>query len=155
MRLSDSEVSNALCGQKYCCLPSPDGTSPSVLNSCADVLMTPIKPIFNLSLSSGLFPDIWKCSHILPKLLRNLFKMLKQLSHQGFVDGKSTVTNSLEFARHVFGSFENGMQANFIYTDFSKAVDKVNHGLLWVKICYLKDRTQRILIRSEHGRGAI
>lgn len=38
----------------------------SVLISGANVLVKPIKHIFNLALSSRDFPDIWKCSYLLP-----------------------------------------------------------------------------------------
>lgn len=32
----------------------------------------------------------------------------------------------LQFARHVLGSFKNGMQTYVIYTDLSKTIDKVS-----------------------------
>ena len=40
----------------------------SLLNSCVDVLLTPINNKVNLSLKSGVFPDTLKLSHITPLL---------------------------------------------------------------------------------------
>uniref|UniRef100_A0A1A9VCG1 Uncharacterized protein n=1 Tax=Glossina austeni TaxID=7395 RepID=A0A1A9VCG1_GLOAU len=66
VKFLDSEVFNAVCGQKSSCLPASDGVLSSVLISCADILMKPIKEIFNIYLPGGIFPDIWECSYILP-----------------------------------------------------------------------------------------
>jgi hypothetical protein len=47
----------------------------------------------------------------------------------GFMKGRSTVTN-LEFSHFVIEKIENGHQEDGVYTDFSEAFDRVNHGLL-------------------------
>lgn len=52
----------------------------------------------------------------------------------GFRKGLSTVTNLLQFSSHVINGFISGMQTDVIYTDFSKAFDKVNHSLLIQKL---------------------
>jgi len=49
--------------------------------------------------------------------------------HHGFFTGRSTTTNLLEFTKHVYESFSNNNQLNVIYTDLSKAFDKLNHNL--------------------------
>jgi hypothetical protein len=36
----------------------------------------------------------------------------------------------VEFSNFVIDKIENGHQADGVYTDFSKAFDRVNHGLL-------------------------
>jgi hypothetical protein len=45
---------------------------------------------------------------------------------------RSTITNLLEFAyaSFVLNSFEDGIQVDSIYTDFSKAFDRLHHQLL-------------------------
>jgi hypothetical protein len=43
---------------------------------------------------------------------------------------RSTITNLLEYAYFVLNSIEDGKQVDFIYTDFSKAFDRVRHQLL-------------------------
>jgi hypothetical protein len=41
-----------------------------------------------------------------------------------------TVTNLLEYASFVPNSIEEGWQVDSVYTDFSKAFDRVRHQLL-------------------------
>jgi hypothetical protein len=68
----------------------------------------------------------------------------------------STVTSLVEFSNFVLSEMEDGFQVDAVYTDFSKAFDRVNHGLLlgtltrkfrgsmilWMG-SYLTGRTQR------------
>jgi hypothetical protein len=70
-----------------------------------------------------------------------------------------TVTNLLEYASFVLNSIEEGWQVDSVYTDFSKAFDRVRHQLLleemsvgieptrclWLR-SYLTGRIQRIKI---------
>jgi hypothetical protein len=58
-------------------------------------------------------------------------------NQHGFVSGRSTVTNLIEFTSFVLNSMESGCQVDSIYTDFSKAFDKVNHRLLLLKLTCL------------------
>jgi hypothetical protein len=48
----------------------------------------------------------------------------------GFVGGRSAVTSLVEFSNFVLSEIEDGLQVDAVYTDFSKAFDRVNHGLL-------------------------
>jgi hypothetical protein len=43
---------------------------------------------------------------------------------------RSTVTNLLEYASFVLNSIEEGWQVDSVYTDYSKAFDRVRHQLL-------------------------
>lgn len=52
------------------------------------------------------------------------------LSQHGFVSGRSTLTNLLEYVHTVVDSLANGGQVDTIFTDFSKAFDQVSHNLL-------------------------
>jgi hypothetical protein len=49
----------------------------------------------------------------------------------------STVTNLIEFTSYVLNCLESGVQVDAIYTDFSKAFDKVSHRLLLRKLAKL------------------
>ena len=77
--------------------------------------------------------------------------------HQhGFVKGRSTLTNLTDYSNYLLKNIENGNQIDAVYTDFSKAFDKINQDLLaykldrlgikgsliaWIK-SYLTGRTQ-------------
>lgn len=55
--------------------------------------------------------------------------------HQhGFQNGKSTSTNMVYYVSYLLLSMENNKQVDSIYTDFSKAFDKVNHKILEIKL---------------------
>jgi hypothetical protein len=67
---------------------------------------------------------------------RHMYEDLKgQLAdcQYGFVKGRLTVSNSLEYSSFVLKSIEDGCQDS-IYTDFSKAFDMVRHRLLLDKM---------------------
>jgi Reverse transcriptase (RNA-dependent DNA polymerase) len=49
------------------------------------------------------------------------------------MQGRSTVTNLIEYASFVLKAMEEGFQVDSTYTDFSKAFDKVRHCLLLLK----------------------
>ena len=48
----------------------------------------------------------------------------------GFMAGRSTELNILSFVDVVLGALEDGCQVHAIYTDFSKAFDRVNGCLV-------------------------
>jgi hypothetical protein len=52
------------------------------------------------------------------------------LSQHGFVKGRSTVTSLMQFSNFFIGEMDKGRHVDAVYTDFSKAFDRVNHGLL-------------------------
>ena len=74
---------------------------------------------------------------IMAHLTRN--KLVRTLQH-GFMKGKSTTTNLLEFLDKVSVATDKGLATDVIYLDFAKAFDKVP--------------TERLLKKvSEHGIG--
>ena len=61
-----------------------------LLKSCLDVLLVPITQMVNLSLISGVFPDIFKTSHVMPllkkpSLSKNDMKNYRPVSNLNFV----------------------------------------------------------------------
>jgi hypothetical protein len=42
----------------------------------------------------------------------------------------SMVTSLVEFSNFVLSEMEDGLKVDMVYTDFSKAIDRVNHVLL-------------------------
>ena len=64
----------------------------------------------------------WKCKQFID-------------THQhGFVRGRSTVSNLVSYETALLDALEGGSQVDAIYTDFSKAFDRVNHDLLVAKL---------------------
>ena len=171
----------------------PDNVPSFIVKSCAEELALPLSILFNLSLDSGFFPELWKKSFIIPihksgsrnnisnyrgiaklSAIPKLFEQLltEHLTFQckplispfqhGFLNGSSTVTNLLQFVTHTISAFQNKMQTDVLYTDFSKAFDKINHNLLLLKLqlygfparlttwlsSYLSDRTQSVIFNG-------
>lgn len=171
----------------------PDNVHPLLLSKCAKSLTEPLQFLFNLSLSTGVFPKRWKTSSITPifksgsrmnvtnyrgiSILPTLGKFFESLvtdilatqlrpiistSQHGFLKGRSTITNLTEFTHIVSNIIESGLQLDVVYTDFSKAFDKINHTLLLAKLAklgihsslldwlrsYLSDRQQYVNIHN-------
>lgn len=86
-------------------------------------------------------------------------------SQHGFVRGKSVLTNLSIYSDFVLNNFEKGLQVDVVYTDFAKAFDKVDHGILLAKLealgfspnlitwieSYLKDRTLSVRIKHDYS----
>lgn len=143
----------------------PDGIPPMFIYKCAPVLVSPLILIFNKSLSSGIFPDLWKKAKVVPiyksdekdnvnnyrpiSILSTFAKVFESLvcpyiqSHfklylsdyqHGFVGSRSTCTNLATFTEMLSDAIDCGKQIDVIYTDFSKAFDRVPHHLLLSKL---------------------
>ena len=84
-------------------------------------------------------------------------------SQQGFISGKSCITQLLEFMEDITESIDNGKDVDIVYLDFSKAFDKVAHRRLikklenygitgtllnWIQD-FLSNRKQRVVIKGE------
>jgi hypothetical protein len=76
----------------------------------------------NISNYHGI-PILWAIPKLFEKLVSDVITPIISLSisdeQHGFVGGRSTVSE-----------IEDGLQVDVVYTDFSKAYDRVNHGLL-------------------------
>jgi len=103
--------------------------------------VTPIKKGNDLS---NIF-NYWPITliSIIPKIFESLLVSKKNYpilapvvndDQHGFIKGKSTTTNLLIFQTFILDAFASGCQVDVIYTDFSKAFDKVNHSFLSEKL---------------------
>ncbi|XP_075167476.1 uncharacterized protein LOC142239568 [Haematobia irritans] len=86
------------------------------------------RPISKLSNIAKLFEHI-----IFEKVYFAVKSIISPFQH-GFVRGRSTVTNLVSFSQYCISNFELGFQIDAIYTDLSKAFDKVSHPLLINKL---------------------
>ena len=90
------------------------------------------------------------------------FKHVISKAQHGFMANKSTTTNLVLFKNYIINAWNRGNQVDAIYTDFSKAFDRVDHTLLlrklkrlgiadpllsWIR-SYLTGRTQYVRINN-------
>lgn len=78
----------------------------------------------------------------------------------GFLKGRSTVSNLVLFTEFISEQMDKGHQVDAIYTDFSKAFDRIDHKVLLTKLLglgisgdlfrwfssYIRDRTQAVVL---------
>lgn len=142
----------------------PDNVSPLLLKNCSSTLCAPLLRIFNLSLmsnfpsrwkesyvvpifKSGSRSDVecYRGVAILPTfgklfesivcdMLTEKFRKVVSVAQHGFMKGRSTSTNLVDFVNEVIRSVERGRQVDVVYTDMRKAFDRVHHGLLLRKL---------------------
>lgn len=130
-----------------------------------------IKPIFK----SGRRTDIENYRGIsilsaIPKLFESMVKdriffLIKNsisVNQHGFYPGRSTVTNLVLFTNFLTLALIGGDSVEVVFTDFSKAFDKIDHVLLVKKLeqlkcdvlplkwimSYLTNRTQKVLFNN-------
>lgn len=73
---------------------------------------------------------------IFNRLFFQIKNHITQYQH-GFIPGRSTITNLCAFTQFVSETVDIGRQCDAIYTDFSKAFDKLDHQLLLFKLSSL------------------
>ena len=95
------------------------------------------------------------------KIYPYIFSQLSNTQH-GFIKGRSTCSQMLNFIHEIGNSLDNSEQTDIIYLDFSKAFDSVSHAcllhklelfgisgelLMWFK-SYLSNRFQRVVVNG-------
>lgn len=114
------------------------------------------RPIANLPSVAKLFESV-----VCDVLHFHCKSVISAFQH-GFTKGRSTTTNLVEFSSFTVAAIEAGKQVDCVYTDFSKAFDKISHNILtnkllalgfpvmfvnWIR-SYLTGRFQRVLFRG-------
>lgn len=119
------------------------------------------RPIAKLSCIPKSFESIIYSS------LSETCKSIISPNQHGFVPNKSTTTNLLEFSSDIIGAFISKSQVDCVYTDFSKAFDKLSHSVIVLKMrrlgfppwfiewvtSYLLDRTYKVVFRGVESRS--
>lgn len=114
------------------------------------------RPIAKLSIIAKIIDSI-----MADQLFMHFSHLITNNQH-GFFKKRSTITNLLAYTDNLQQCLEDGGQVDVIFTDFSKAFDKVNHELLLQKLdslgvggsvlswfqSYLIGRTQRVKIEN-------
>lgn len=105
-------------------------------------------------------------------ILQQLFFRVKNAidsNQHGFFRGRSIITNLVPFIQQVNSNMEVGLDTCAVYTDFSKAFDKIHHATLLVKLenfgvhgsllrlldSYLTDRSFYVAVNGERSDSAV
>jgi len=157
------DIFNSLNSLTPSSCPEPDLIPSIFFKNCPYVFSTPLLYLFNLSLSTGTFPDAWQTSDIrpvpksssdlsnisnyrpisipsiIPKVVESIVaeKFIPVLANvivdDGFRRNRST-TNLLVFQNFVSDALMTINSVDVIYTDFAKAFDKINQQILFTKL---------------------
>lgn len=127
-----------------------------VFKSGDENLVSNYRPISILSCLAKLLESL-----VCPCIIRHTRLFLSNFQH-GFVQHRSTATNLVDFSESLLESLDSNKQVDVIYTDFSKAFDRVPHHILlhklslygfsdsmwrWVK-SYLDNRSFHIVLNG-------
>lgn len=165
INVNASSIARAISKLKSSCSSGPDGIPSIILKKCIAGLVRPLQHLFNLSLSSGTFPALWKIAYMFPvhkkgdkrnvdnyrgiSALCSTSKLFELVvldpisSHcrslivdtqHGFLPGRSTTTNLLDFTSYILDGMSKGVQTDAIYTDLSAAFDKLDHDIAVAKL---------------------
>ncbi|XP_044753613.1 uncharacterized protein LOC123313016 [Coccinella septempunctata] len=117
-------------------------------------LLEKYRPISKLCVIGKLFEGI-----VTDFLFFDVKNILNTEQH-GFVKKRSVDTNLFTFVVYVLGSMDSGYAVDSVYTDFSKAFDKIDHSIIISKLAdvgvhgsllrwldsYLRNRSQRVVL---------
>lgn len=90
--------------------------------------------------------------------LKNSFSSVQH----GFLKGRSTVTNLILLNDFITAAMDNGEQVDVVYTDYSKAFDRIDHNILIARLnsmgirgdllrwftSYLENRSQAVVLNN-------
>ncbi|GBN72531.1 hypothetical protein AVEN_90091-1 [Araneus ventricosus] len=150
-----------------------------IIKGGSEFLIYSLLVLFNLSLETKMFTEVWKQTRIIPvfkkgdeqncknyrpiailspfskifesiihKKLYNQVENLISTSQHGFIPKRSTTTNLLCLTGKIISSFESDSQLGVIYTDFSKAFDSIDFGILLKKLQVHSDLDSVLLQRD-------
>lgn len=92
--------------------------------------VTNYRPISILSVFGKILESL-VCPYVL-----NYFKTYLTEHQHGFVHKRSTGSNLITFTDLIVNALDRGTQVDVVYTDFSKAFDKVSHPILMHKLAH-------------------
>ncbi|XP_055387804.1 uncharacterized protein LOC129616266 [Condylostylus longicornis] len=114
LQLTYGDVYDKISQSDHNISTGPDGIPNSVLKNCISSISEPLLIIFNRSLKEA--------------------KEFISPNQHGFVKGRSTSSNLSIFLNSVYNAVERAFQVDAIFTDISKAFDKVDHFKLLSKL---------------------
>ncbi|XP_063907418.1 uncharacterized protein LOC135125695 [Zophobas morio] len=124
LKVELSEVFENIARLKHSFHPGADGIPNVLLKNCIYTITMPLCELFKVSLSQA-------------KQLEWISSSIISIKQHGFRKQRSTSTNLMEYYCYLNEAFDKKLQVYSVYTDFSKAFDKVNHRLLFCKLRHL------------------
>lgn len=114
------------------------------------------RPISKLCVFEKIFEKI------IFKYLFSAVKNYLRVEQHGFFPGRSVETNIVSYVDEIFNLMDERYQVDAVYTDYTKAFDKINHNILLIKlanfgICgnllewfrsYLSNRSQCVVLNG-------
>jgi hypothetical protein len=88
VQITQTAIEKAILGLNEQKVPGPDGISSSLLRKLVSVVKIPLPLLFNLSLSTGIFPDVWKKSFVV-LIFKNVEK--QDISYYGWIVSRGVV----------------------------------------------------------------
>jgi hypothetical protein len=119
-------------------------------------LIIQYRPISKLSVFGKLFEKI-----VTAQLCYAIKNHISHTQH-GFIKSRSVETNMITFTDFLLSAMDSDIQVDAVYTDFSKAFDKINHNLLIDKLykmgihgnllrwidSYIRNRSQAVCLKG-------
>ncbi|GJQ86208.1 hypothetical protein Trydic_g12473 [Trypoxylus dichotomus] len=154
--MDESDILSAIKSLKNKLTSGPDQVPSFILKHCTSIFLRPLLRIFNLILRTCTFPEKWKLARvrywrtviyrrypIIDKsrycqtslrflnmfYIKHILSFIVEEQHV-FVNGKSTVTNLCTFLQYTSEVTDGHGQVDVLYTDISKAFDRIDHGIL-------------------------
>lgn len=140
IQLNDDDVLQLLNSVDTSKATGPDNISPKMLKEAAPSIARPLTRLFNLSLSTCVFPDIWKQANVIPlykkgnKSIPNNYRPISLLSIVGKILEKAVFKHTFNHIRdnELFTRFQSGFmpsdstvnQLVHLYHVFCEALDQ-------------------------------
>ncbi|KAL1446614.1 hypothetical protein WDU94_003526, partial [Cyamophila willieti] len=195
--ITQKEVENEISNMATNKPAGPDDIPPIFLKKCMKSIVKPLTHIFNTAIQKCKFPTKLKEAVITPvpkkspteistfrpvsnlnaiaklfegilysKLASHVFAIISKNQH-GFVTGRSTVTNLVEFCHYTSTAMAEYSQVDVIYTDIQKCFDQIFHSSITNKLkssgfsfplvtllhTYLTNRTNRVIWTDPEGQN--
>ncbi|XP_063902606.1 uncharacterized protein LOC135122335 [Zophobas morio] len=135
--LPETNQLQAISKIKNTCSAGIDQVPSFLIKDCSAAFLKPLCYLFNLSLNNSCFPNMWKIAKIVPVYKSGdisdvrSYRPISILSCFSKVyERRSTHTNLMCMSQIISDTLDHSGQLDVIYTDLSKAFDKINHQIL-------------------------